>query len=36
VIDFGSRRIPEAGDHKDSIPEYPLFRYGCEMEAIHV
>jgi len=31
VIDVGSRRIPEAGDHKDSIPEYPIFMYNCEM-----
>jgi len=36
VIDVGSRLIPEAGDHKDSIPEYPLFMYGFEMEAVYV
>jgi hypothetical protein len=35
VIDVGSRLIPEAGDHKDSIPEYPLFMYGFEMEAFY-
>jgi hypothetical protein len=34
VIDVGSRLIPETGDHKDSIPEYPLFMYGFEMEAL--
>jgi hypothetical protein len=33
VIDVGSRLIPETGDHKDSIPEYPLFMYEFEMEA---
>src|ERR1700737_3776540 len=27
VIDGGSRRIPEAADHRHSIPEYPLFMY---------
>jgi hypothetical protein len=36
VIDIGTGRIPEAGDHKDSIPEYPLFMYGFEMEAFNV
>jgi hypothetical protein len=36
VIDVGTGRIPEAGDHKDIIPEYPLFMYGCEREAFHV
>jgi hypothetical protein len=34
VIDVGSRRIPEAGDHKPSIPEYTIFMYSCEIEAI--
>jgi hypothetical protein len=33
VIDVGSRRIPEAGDHRHSIPEYPLFMYSSETEA---
>jgi hypothetical protein len=36
VIDVGSGLIPETGDHKDSIPEYPLFMYGFEMEIFHV
>ena len=36
VIDVGGRRIPEAGDHKDSIPEYPLVVYSCESRGIHV
>jgi len=29
VVNIGSRRIPEAGDHKDSIPEY---RYSCTLQ----
>jgi hypothetical protein len=33
VVNIGARRIPEAGDHKDIIPEYPLFVYGYELEA---
>jgi len=36
VIDVGTRRIPEAGDHKDSIPEYRLFMYGCRREGFNV
>jgi hypothetical protein len=35
VIDVGSRLIPETGDHKDSIPEYPLFMYEFETEAFY-
>jgi hypothetical protein len=33
VVNIGARRIAEAGDHKNSIPEYPLFMYGHKMEA---
>ena len=33
VVNIGARRIAEAGDHKSSIPEYPLFMYGYKMEA---
>jgi hypothetical protein len=36
VIDVGSRRIPEAADHRHSIPEYPLFMYSSETEAYSV
>jgi hypothetical protein len=36
VIDIRSRLIPETGDHRDSIPEYPLFMYKFEVEAFHV
>src|ERR1700737_5137870 len=32
VIDVGSRRIPEAADHRHSIPESPLFMYISETE----
>jgi len=27
VINVGSRGIPEAGNHLDSIPDYPVFMY---------
>jgi hypothetical protein len=33
VIDVGGRRISEAGDHKGSIPEYPLSMYSPKLEA---
>jgi hypothetical protein len=36
VIDVGGRYIPETGDHRNSIPEYPLCMYGFEREELHV
>src|SRR5260221_5979846 len=36
VVDVGSRRIPEAGDHKDNIPEYPAFMDGNGKRGTHV
>jgi hypothetical protein len=36
VIDVGCGRIPETGDHEDSIPEYTISMYSCEREEFHV
>jgi hypothetical protein len=35
VVDVGGRGIPEARDHKSSIPEYSLVMYSGEMETFH-
>jgi|SRR5580704_16993316 hypothetical protein len=36
VINVGGRRVPEAGDHRESILEYPISVYSIEAEAARV